>query len=252
MTNESPPPLYELIGVSKSFPVVGRKAVAAQTRDVSALEEVNLQIAAGEFLAVLGRSGEGKSTLLHLLGGLDEPTSGSLYFRGRTLRDYGIDRFRREQVGFVFQNFHLLSYRTALDNVATGLTIAGYRTSRARTEARKWPTELGLSQRMEHRPSELSGGECQRVAIARAVVKKPAVLLADEPTGNLDRTSREQVLEAIASLHRDHGITVVMVTHNLDDAQRYATRIVQIADRRVNDDTTTFTNEECLSARTGD
>lgn len=252
MTNESPPPLYELIGVSKSFPVVGRKAVAAQTRDVSALEEVNLQIAAGEFLAVLGRSGEGKSTLLHLLGGLDEPTSGSLYFRGRTLRDYGIDRFRREQVGFVFQNFHLLSYRTALDNVATGLTIAGYRTSRARTEARKWLTELGLSQRMEHRPSELSGGECQRVAIARAVVKKPAVLLADEPTGNLDRTSREQVLEAIASLHRDHGITVVMVTHNLDDAQRYATRIVQIADRRVNDDTTTFTNEECLSARTGD
>jgi ABC-type lipoprotein export system ATPase subunit len=252
MTTESPPPLYELRGVSKSFPVVGRKAVAAQTRDVSALEEVNLQIGAGEFLAVLGRSGEGKSTLLHLLGGLDEPTSGSLHFRGRTLRDYGLDRFRREQVGFVFQNFHLLPYRSALDNVATGLTIAGYSTSRARAEARKWLTELGLSQRMEHHPSELSGGECQRVAIARAVVKKPAVLLADEPTGNLDRTSREQVLEAISNLHRDHGITVVMVTHNLDDAQRYATRIVQIADRRVNDDATTFTNEECLTARTGD
>ena len=200
---------------------------------VIALQNVSLEVYRGEFLCIVGRSGEGKSTLLQLLGGLDEPTSGSLAFEGKPLRQHGLVAFRRKRVGFIFQMFYLLPYKSALDNVALGLTVAGTSRREARKEAMKWLTSLGLKDRIHHLPDELSGGEQQRVAIARAVIKRPDVLLADEPTGNLDKTSRVEVLNAIKTLNTKVGITVVMVTHNQDDATQYGDRVILIDGRTV-------------------
>ncbi len=193
---------------------------------VDALRGVTLEVGRGALVAVMGPSGSGKSTLMHLLAGLDKPTSGSVAIAGielTALDDTKLTRLRREHIGFVFQFFNLLPMLNAEENVVLPLSIAGERPDRA------WLTELldkmGLEDRRRHRPSELSGGQQQRVAIARALVTQPALLLADEPTGNLDTRTGEEVLALFAELHRG-GQTIVIVTHEPDVAAHARRRVV--------------------------
>jgi putative ABC transport system ATP-binding protein len=202
---------------------------------VEALRGVTLAIAAGEFVAVMGKSGCGKSTLLHLLGGLEPPTSGRLMVAGRDLtrlKDPELTWFRRDQVGVVFQSFNLLPLLTLEENVALPRALQGRSFEEARQEAREWLAAVDLSHRRDHKPHQVSGGEMQRAAIARALVNRPAVLLADEPTGNLDSTSSAQIMELFARLQARGGHTIVLVTH-APEAATYAQRVVQLKDGRV-------------------
>lgn len=207
------------------------------------LRGLDVSVAEGEFVAILGASGSGKSTLLHLLGGLDRPDAGdgTVEYRGRALssmRSGELDRYRRREVGFVFQFYHLLPELTALENVLVAGMAAhgrrGYARRRGalRDRAAGLLERMGLSDRLAHRPSELSGGERQRVAIARSLLNEPAALLADEPTGNLDRAAGESILEALASLHADEKRSVVMVTHDEQLASR-ADRVLRMEDGRL-------------------
>jgi putative ABC transport system ATP-binding protein len=195
---------------------------------VPALRGVSLTVAAGDFLAVVGTSGSGKSTLMHLLGGLDRPTAGTLVIGGRdvaTLSPSEMARLRNETIGFVFQSFHLLARTTAQDNVALPLVYRGAGRRERRARAAEMLDRVGLAHRMSHRPNQMSGGEQQRVAIARALVTGPSVLLADEPTGNLDSTTGHSVLALLESLNAD-GVAVVVVTHDRDVAARARRQIV--------------------------
>jgi len=184
---------------------------------IIALQGVNLQIETGSFVFVVGPSGGGKSTLLHLLGGMDRPTSGSLSVNGFSLTQASEDqltRFRREQIGFVFQFYNLISSLNALDNVTLPLLARGSRTHAARSLAAEQLDQVGLAARKRHKPAELSGGEQQRVAIARAVVGRPSLVLADEPTGDLDAANAETVLQLMLGLNHSLGITFLVATHN--------------------------------------
>jgi putative ABC transport system ATP-binding protein len=194
-----------------------------------------LTVGAGEFVAVMGSSGSGKSTLLHLLAGLDRPTSGTVQVGGarlESLDDDGLTLLRRKQIGVIFQGFHLLDVLSALENVALPLAIAGAAASEARRRAARALERMGLAQRGRHRPAELSGGEQQRVAVARALVIEPLVLLADEPTGDLDSANGAQVMALLRDLVDRHRHTIVMVTHNPDHARR-ADRTVTLRDGRI-------------------
>ena len=206
---------------------------------VQALDDVNLSIPRGELLSILGVSGSGKSTLLHLLGGLDTPTAGSVTVDGRELGTLsGKQRavYRRRSVGFVFQSFYLVPGLTAQQNVAVALTFQGVYGRRRHDMAQEAIRRVGLEQRAHHRPNQLSGGEQQRVALARAIVHQPPLLLADEPTGNLDRTNAENVMALIREIHEQTGTTVVIVTHNEDMARQATDRIVRLADGRITSD----------------
>jgi lipoprotein-releasing system ATP-binding protein len=212
--------------------------------DVPVLRGVTLDVQQGEWLAVLGASGSGKSTLLHLMGGLDRPdrgNGGGVTFHDRRLRDMSgrdLDRYRTASVGFVFQFYHLLPELTVLENVAVAAMVRMGRFGYARKRAEQIATAMalldsfGLSHRLAHRPSELSGGERQRVAIARALMNGPELLLADEPTGNLDRHTGEKILDAVAALRKARKQTIVMVTHDPQVAAR-ADRLVRLDDGRV-------------------
>ena len=195
---------------------------------VPALRGVSLTVQRADYLAIVGSSGSGKSTLMHLLGGLDRPTSGLLVIGGRdvsTLSPPEMARLRNETIGFVFQSFHLLTRTTAIDNVALPLVYRGIGRRERRARAAEMLARVGLAHRVDHRPNQMSGGEQQRVAVARALVTGPEVLLADEPTGNLDTVTGQSVLALLESLNAD-GVAVVLVTHDRDVAARAARQIV--------------------------
>jgi putative ABC transport system ATP-binding protein len=207
--------MYELSGVTKVYPK-GRTTVHA-------LQGVDLAIEDGDWLAIQGPTGHGKSTLLQILGGLDRPTSGSVRLSGRdlvTLKEKELTKVRAASIGFIFQTFNLIPTLTAQENVETALVPLGVSTGERRERASRALTDVSLSERARHLPSELSGGQQQRVAIARALVKRPAVLLADEPTGNLDEGTRDDIMALLGQLWRERGLTMVMVTHDSSVAQR--------------------------------
>ena len=191
--------------------------------DLTVFSAVDLEVRRGEQVAIIGESGAGKSTLLHLLGALDRPSSGKIYFDSTDLSgltDSQLAEFRNREIGFVWQIHYLLPEFTALENVMMPLLIRGASHREAEPEASAWLAEVGLADRASHRSGELSGGEQQRVVLARALVNRPRLLLADEPTGNLDLRNGEMIFDLIGQLHRSHGLTSIIVTHNLLFARR--------------------------------
>jgi len=200
-----------------------RKVFRSGPGEITVLAGVNLSIATGEMIAVIGPSGAGKSTLLHLLGALDAPTSGTLYFNGRAIGAFTEAEqaeYRSRSVGFVWQRHHLLPDFTAIENVAMPLLLRGVAHEDALTQASTWLKRVGLAERTHQRAGELSGGEQQRAAIARALVGEPQLLLADEPTGDLDEQNTEEVFRLLQRLLHDFGLTAVLATHNLNLARR--------------------------------
>ena len=197
---------------------------------VKAVDEVDIEVPQGEFLALVGASGSGKSTLLNLLAGLDTPTSGNIIFKGTNLQSLNrreLASYRAKKVGMVFQSFNLLPHYTALKNVELALYFNDTSRSERHDQAVEILTRLGLEDRLEHLPSDLSGGEQQRVALARALVKKPEVLFADEPTGNLDRDNSRQIAQLLKA-QNDEGLTVVLVTHDQELAEASADRLIRL------------------------
>ncbi|WP_431637233.1 ABC transporter ATP-binding protein [Dyella sp. KULCS107] len=225
------PPLIELVGVTKTY---GQGAVALQ-----ALRGVDLVVEQGEFVAIMGPSGSGKSTAMNILGCLDVPTTGSYRFRGMAVESLTRNQralLRRHYLGFVFQGYNLLGRTSALENVELPLLYRGEPPAARHAAAREALAAVGLTGWEHHAPAALSGGQQQRAAIARAIVTHPAVLLADEPTGNLDTLRSREIMDLIVALNRDRGITVLMVTHEPDMAA-YARRVVRFVDGRVESDT---------------
>ena len=198
-------------------------------------QDLNLAVEAGEMVAIVGQSGAGKSTLLHILGALDRPSAGTVYCASTNVASLSLREaaaFRNREIGYVWQFHYLLPEFTAEENVAMPLLARGMNQSEAKKTAAKWLREVDLEDRGTHRPGELSGGEQQRVALARALVCSPRLLLADEPTGDLDGTTAGRVFELIERLHRDHGLTSILVTHNMELAQR-CTRTLRLANGRL-------------------
>ena len=223
-------PVYELRQVSRTYTLGGGQ--------VHAVRDLDLAIDVGDSVAVVGPSGSGKTTLLQLLGGLDRPTAGSVLFEGRdmaTIRDGQLSSLRLRTIGFVFQQFNLIPTLTAAQNVEVALAPVGGKGSERRERVHGLLDSVGLAPRADHVPSKLSGGEQQRVAIARALANGPHVLLADEPTGNLDTDTGAEILELLVSLSGEEGRTVIVVTHDADIAAR-ANRIVRMQDGRAVDD----------------
>ena len=225
-----PQPLIRLRGVSKVY--------GSGEARVAALRGIDLDIAAGEFVAIMGPSGSGKSTAMNILGCLDSPSAGAYLFRGVPVHRLDRDQralLRRAHLGFVFQGFNLLPRTSALENVELPLLYRGEPRAARQRAAREALVAVGLQGRERHTPAELSGGQQQRVAIARALVTRPTVLLADEPTGNLDTRRGREIMELLAALNRERGITVLMVTHEPDMAA-YARRVVRFVDGLIDSD----------------
>jgi putative ABC transport system ATP-binding protein len=214
-------PMIELKDITKSYPM-GK-------RELKVLQGINLNINKGEMVAIMGPSGSGKTTILNMIGLLDRPTSGSYLLEDKEVSKLGggeLAKIRARKIGFIFQTFNLLPYLSAIGNVELGLKYAGKLDAKTAKEAL---VRVGLGDRMKHRPNEMSGGEQQRVAVARALAKDPPLILADEPTGNLDSHSGKEVMSILTSLHTDNNITLVMITHDPNIA-RYCQRIIHIQD----------------------
>ncbi len=205
--------------------------------EVRALDHVSLEIQKGEFVAIIGHSGSGKSTLMNMLGCLDIPTSGEYYLNGKDVSEMGdnqLSEIRNEEIGFIFQGFNLIANLTAIENVELPLIYRGIGRSQRHKLALEALKMVGLEQRMHHKPAEMSGGQQQRVAIARAIAAKPPVILADEPTGNLDSASTKEIMEILRGLH-DSGRSVILITHDNDIANQ-AKRVVRILDGKIVED----------------
>ena len=203
---------------------------------VTALDNVSLSIDEGQFVAIQGTSGSGKSTLLNMVGGLDHPSSGDVYFNARPLGPLSkkeMARYRRFSVGMIFQNFNLIPTMNAEENIKLALAFGGLRGAQRRKTATELLSRVGLADRLTHRPAELSGGEQQRVAIARALANNPKVLLADEPTGNLDSTRAHELLALLREMVSRDSLTILMVTHDRELAERFADRIILMKDGRI-------------------
>jgi putative ABC transport system ATP-binding protein len=235
----------EAVGVTRSYRMDGVS--------VDALRGVSLTIDDGDYAAIIGPSGSGKSTLMHLLGCLDRPTSGTLLIGGRdvsSLDDSELAELRNRTIGFVFQAFQLLPRTTALENVALPLVYRGVRRAERRRRAAEALEAVNLGHRIGHRPTQMSGGEQQRVAIARALVGEPAVLLADEPTGNLDTVNGDEVMAILERLNKERGVAVVLVTHEADIAAR-ARRIIRVRDGLIEDDPDSSATDSLKAVATG-
>jgi putative ABC transport system ATP-binding protein len=216
-----------------------RKVYRQGDNEITALAGVSLDIAQGSFAAIMGPSGSGKSTLLHLIGGLDRPSGGDLLVDGRLIGQMSDDQvtlFRRNQIGFVFQFFNLLPTLTALENVTLPFVLDGRPQAEAEGKAALLLQRVGLEKRIHHLPDELSGGEIQRIAIARALAFNPAILLADEPTGNLDSKNGQAILDLLRQINKEEGCTVVMVTHS-EEAASYGDRTIFLRDGKVERET---------------
>ncbi len=218
-----PTPILSVENVSKHYP----------DGNVTALDRVSLAVYPGDYLAIVGTSGSGKSTLLNLLGALDEPSSGQVLFTGKPLGEWGsLDRFRSQQIGFVFQSFFLLPVLTALENVQVPMFEADYSIAQRKERAHQLLALVEMDHRADHLPRQLSVGERQRVAIARALANDPPIVLADEPTGNLDSRTGHAIFDLLDRLHRERGKTIVLITHDPQLAER-AARVVRIRDGRL-------------------
>ena len=215
-----------------------KRTYVTGTQSVDAIKGINLEIDKGEFLSIMGPSGSGKTTLMNIIGCLDTATSGTYYLNEKLVNNLSDDELsiiRNKEIGFVFQSFHLLARNSALNNVMLPLRYAGMRESDAIFRAREVLNEVGLSDRIDHSPSELSGGQQQRVAIARALVNKPSIIFADEPTGNLDSKTGEDVMELFKTLN-NQGQTIILITHE-EDIARQSKRIINIKDGLIESDT---------------
>ena len=220
-------PLLSARGLKKTY-VMGR-------RTLEVLRGVNIEIGRGDFVALRGASGTGKSTLLHLIGGLDSPNGGEILFNGQNLATFSeieLTRFRNRRVGFVFQAYHLLPELTALENVCLPARVARISAAQTEERGRELLARVGLAERVEHKPSELSGGEQQRVAIARALINDPELLLADEPTGNLDSKTGGEIIELVKNLCAEKQMTLVIATHD-EKVAAHAKRTIQLADGQI-------------------
>ncbi|MGD9867227.1 MAG: ABC transporter ATP-binding protein [Hyphomicrobiales bacterium] len=226
----SAPPLIELKGVTRVY--------GTGDAQVRALDGVDMVIQEGEFVAIMGPSGSGKSTAMNVIGCLDQPTSGEYLFKGVSVGGLSQGQralLRRGFIGFIFQGFNLLARTTAIENVELPLIYRGMPVAERRELSMKALERVGLAGRATHTPAELSGGQQQRVAIARAIVTNPSVLLADEPTGNVDTKTSHEIMKLLTSLHRDQGMTIIMVTHDAHTAD-YAERLVRFVDGRIESD----------------
>ncbi len=223
-------PLIKIRGIRRDF-ILGNETVYV-------LKGIDLDINKGEYVALMGPSGSGKSTLMNLLGCLDTPTDGEYILNGKKVSDMHDDELaeiRNKEIGFVFQTFNLLPRTTALDNVALPMVYAGYSKSERNARAREVLTQVNLADRMDHQPNQLSGGQRQRVAIARALVNKPSIILADEPTGNLDSKTSVEIMNLFGEIHKN-GNTVILVTHE-EDIAAYAHRVIRLRDGMIETDT---------------
>jgi putative ABC transport system ATP-binding protein len=223
-----PAPIFTICSVAKEYRM--------GSEIVRALDGVTLEIGRSEFVAILGTSGSGKSTLLNLLGGLDRPTSGEILFNGESLAPLSsreMSRYRLRRVGMIFQSFNLIPTMTARQNVSLALAFAGLERRARQQKSLDLLAHVGLAARADHRPAELSGGEQQRVAIARALANNPQVLLADEPTGNLDSARAGEIMLLLDELRRRDGMTIILVTHDQELAARFADRTIRLKDGRL-------------------
>jgi len=224
-------PLIKISDIKRNF------ALGDET--VYVLKGIDLEVNKGEFIALMGPSGSGKSTLMNLIGCLDTPTSGTYILNRRDvskMKDDELAEIRNKEIGFVFQTFNLLPRTTALDNVALPMIYAGYSKKERQKRAAEVLEQVGLGDRMDHQPNQLSGGQRQRVAVARALVNKPSIILADEPTGNLDSKTSEEIMKLINEIH-DNGNTIILVTHE-EEIASYAHRIIRLRDGKIESDIT--------------
>lgn len=225
--------MLQLKNITKSYPVAGG--------EVQALKGVSINFRKNEFVSILGASGCGKTTLLNIIGGLDKYTSGDLVIQGTSTKEYknrDWDTYRNHSIGFIFQSYHLIPHQTILQNVELALTISGISKAERRARAMEALKKVGLDEKLNVRPNQLSGGQAQRVAIARALINDPEIVLADEPTGALDSKTSVQIMELLKEISRDR--LVIMVTHNPELAETYSTRIIRLLDGLVTDDTAPY------------